>query len=138
MTGTAQMLWKNNREEAISFGFKGDKSYLGGAAVRVHNSKSMSAKLFIEFIALILRNRTYTKLKKEQEVLKERVYCMNVPAAIRELEKIELMRCHQGNYILDHAPTKTQKTILKSFGIDANVLKRRNHSLCEMLEYISK
>lgn len=98
----------------------------------------MSAKLFIEFIALILRNRMYTKLKKEQEVLKKRLNYMKVPAAIRELEKIELMRCHQGNYILDHAPTKTQKTILKSFGIDANVLKRRNHSLCEMLEHVSK
>lgn len=118
--------------------FRGDKSYLGGAAVRVHSSKSMSAKLFIEFIALILRNRMYKKLKKEQEALKKRLNYMNVPASIRELEKIELMRCHQGNYILDHAPTKTQKTILKSFGIDANVLKRRNQRLCEILEHVSK
>ncbi len=63
---------------------------------------------------------------------------MNVPAAVRELEKIELMRCSRGNYILDHAPTKTQKTILKSFDIDANVMKRRNRSLCEILEHVSK
>jgi transposase len=118
--------------------FRGDKSYLGGAAIRVHSGKSMRTKLFIEFIALILRNRMFTKLKKEQKSLKKRLNYMNVPAAIRELEKMELMRCHQGNYILDHAPTKTQKTILKSFGIDANVLKRRNRSLCDMLEQVSK
>ena len=69
---------------------------------------------------------------------KIRLNYMNVSAAIRELEKIELMRCSQGNYILDHAPTKTQKAILKSFGIDANVMKRRNRSLCEILEHVSK
>ena len=118
--------------------FRGDKSYLGGAALRVHSSKSVRTKLFVEFIALIIRNRMHTKLKKEQKNLKKRLNYMNVPAAVRELEKIELMRCSQGNYILDHAPTKTQKTILKSFDIDANVMKRRNRSLCEILEHVSK
>lgn len=118
--------------------FRGDKSYLGGAAIRVHSTESMSSKLFIEFIALILRNRMHTKLKKEQMLLKKRLNYMNVPAAIRELEKIEVIRCgSKGSYIQNHAPTKIQKTILKAFGINANVLKRRNRTLCDTLESIS-
>lgn len=43
---------------------------------------------------------------------------MTVPAAIRELEKIEMVRRNNGNYKLDHAVTKTQKIILSSFGLD--------------------
>ena len=43
---------------------------------------------------------------------------MTVPAAIRELEKIEMVRRNNGVYKLDHAVTKTQKIILSSFGLD--------------------
>ena len=43
---------------------------------------------------------------------------MTVPAAIRELEKIEMVRRNGGTYKLDHAVTKTQKIILSSFGLD--------------------
>lgn len=45
---------------------------------------------------------------------------MTVPAAIRELEKIELIRRNQGSYKLDHAVSKRQKIILSSFGMNAN------------------
>ena len=49
---------------------------------------------------------------------------MTVPAAIRELEKIEMVRRNNNSYILDHAVTKTQKTILSSFGLgDADIRK---------------
>ena len=35
---------------------------------------------------------------------------MTVPAALRELEKIEMVRRNNGQYRLDHAVTKKQKT----------------------------
>ena len=44
---------------------------------------------------------------------------MTVPAAIRELEKIELIRRNGGSYRLDHAVSKRQKVILSSFGMNA-------------------
>ena len=40
--------------------FRGDKSYLGNRCMRVHSSESVDAKIFIEFVALIIRNRIYT------------------------------------------------------------------------------
>lgn len=47
---------------------------------------------------------------------------MTVPAALKELEKIVMIRHLDGIYRLDHAITKTQKTILNSFRLtEANV-----------------
>lgn len=45
--------------------FSGDKSYLGNKSVRVYSDESVSAKIFIEFIALIIRSKIYTLLKDE-------------------------------------------------------------------------
>ena len=67
----------------------------------------------------------YTKLKDAEEEMAERPNYLNVPATIRELEKIEMIRQADGVYRLDHAVTATQKTILKAFGIDANYVKRK-------------
>lgn len=49
---------------------------------------------------------------------------MTVPAALRELEKIEMVRRNNSTYKLDHAVTRIQKTILSSFGLDDNYVKR--------------
>ena len=45
---------------------------------------------------------------------------MTVPAALKELDKIEMVRQYDGVYRLDHAVTKTQKTILKAFELDSD------------------
>ncbi len=59
---------------------------------------------------------------------------MTVPAAIRELDKIEMVRQLDGVYRMDHAVTATQKTILKAFGLsDANV-KYRAQEISKRLE----
>ena len=50
---------------------------------------------------------------------------LTVPAAIRELEKIEMTRQLDKVYRLDHAVTKTQKVILSAFGMDWNHVKYR-------------
>lgn len=85
----------------------------------------MEGKMLIAFVALIIRNRIYTKLKDAEDEMVERPNYMNVPASIRELEKIEMIRQADGVYRLDHAVTATQKTILNAFGIDANYIKRK-------------
>ena len=114
--------------------FRGDKSYLGDKSMRVHTSESADAKIFVEFIALIVRNRIYTKLRDESERIDESPNYMTVPAALRELEKIEMIRGHDQIYRLDHAVTKTQKTILKAFGMDVSYVKNRAGRISEQLK----
>ena len=114
--------------------FRGDKSYLGNKSERTHYNESTDAKIFVEFIALIVRNRIYTKLKEELERIDGNPNYMTVPAALRELEKIEMIRGHDQIYRLDHAVTKTQKTILNAFGMSAAYVKQRAERISEQLK----
>lgn len=114
--------------------FRGDKTYLGNKSLRVHSNESAAAKIFIEFIALIIRCRMYTGLKDAVKEMNKKPNYMNVPAAIRELEKIEMVRHLDSVYRLDHAVTATQKTILKAFGISAGQVKYRANYISEELK----
>ena len=114
--------------------FRGDKSYLGNKSERTHYNESTEAKIFVEFVALIVRNRIYTKLKEELNRIDENPNYMTVPAALRELEKIEMIRGRDRIYRLDHAVTKTQKTILNAFGLDAAYVKKRAERISEQLK----
>lgn len=111
--------------------FRADKGFLGNRSYRVYTGESLEGKMLIAFIALIIRNRFYTQLKDAAEQMDETPNYMNVPAAIRELEKIEMVRQADGIYRLDHALTATQKTILKAFKIDANYVKRKIKELSD-------
>ena len=113
--------------------FRGDKSYLGNKSLRVQSDEAASAKIFTEFIALIIRCRMYICLKDEMENLDKKPNFMTVPAAIRELDKMEMIRQTDGRYRLDHAVTATQKTILKAFGMDADVIRKSADELSTML-----
>ena len=107
--------------------FRGDKTYLGDKSLRVHSTESTSTKIFIEFVAMIIRNKMYTCLVDEMKRLNKKPNYMTVPAAIKELEKIELTRQADNVYRLDHAVTKTQKNILNAFGLtDKNIEYRAN------------
>ena len=114
--------------------FRGDKSYLGNKSERTHYNESTEAKIFVEFVALIVRNRIYTKLKEELNRIDENPNYMTVPAALRELEKIEMIRGRDRIYRLDHAVTRTQKTILNAFGMDAAYVKKRAERISEQLK----
>ena len=50
---------------------------------------------------------------------------MTVPAAIRELEKIKIVRYIDHEYPMDYAVTATRKSILKAFDLaETNVYKQ--------------
>ena len=122
MTAKEALLLYKNRDASEKL-FRGDKSYLGDKSLRIYGDSASESKIFIEFLALIIRNRMYNCLKDEWIRLEKRPNYMTVPAAIKELEKIEMVRLTDNKYRLDHAVTATQKTILKAFGMDADMIK---------------
>ena len=103
--------------------FRADKSYLGNNTLRVASSEAAANKIFVAFIALIIRCRLYTALKDKAKEMTKKPNYLTVPAAIRELEKIEMTRQLDGEYRLDHAVTKTQTEILNAFNIEASHVK---------------
>ena len=105
--------------------FRADKTFLGCKSMRVASLKAMSTKMLLEFIALIVRNRMYVLLRDETKKLSARKNFMTVPAAIRELEKIEMVRLSNSHYRLDHAVTRTQQTILNAFGISVEDIREQ-------------
>ena len=113
--------------------FKSDKTFIDSRSERVQSSQSMSSKIFIEFVALIVRNRIYNLLKEQMLRMESRQKYMTVPAAIRELEKIEMVRRNGGSYKLDHAVTKTQKIILSSFGLDEKNVAKSAEEISKLL-----
>jgi hypothetical protein len=113
--------------------FRSDKTFLGNRSLRTYSQQSAEAKIFIEFVALIIRNRFYTLLKDEVERMDNRPNYMTVPAALKELDKIEMVRQYDGVYRLDHAVTKTQRTILKAFGLDSDVVHTTAVTISETL-----
>lgn len=124
-------LYKNR--DASEKVFRADKSYLGNNCLRVASEEAASNKIFIGFIALIIRCKLYTALKdKAAEMLKRPNY-LTVPAAIRELEKIEMTRQLDKIYRLDHAVSKTQKVVLSAFGISTEQVKYKANYISENL-----
>ena len=114
--------------------FRGDKSYLGNRSLRVQSDEAANAKIFVEFVALIVRSRMYVLLKDKMEKLDKKPNYMTVPAAVRELEKIELVRQTDGKYRMDHAVTAIQKIILKAFDMDADQIQDKAVGLSRLLE----
>lgn len=116
--------------------FRGDKTYLGDKSLRVHSTESTLAKIFIEFVALIIRNKIYTCLVDEMKKLNKKPNYMTVVAAIKELEKIEMTRQADNIYRLDHAVTATQKKILNAFDLTEKNIEYRANWISETLQTI--
>ena len=111
---------------------RGDKSYLGNKCFRVYTSESVHAKIFIEFMALIIWNRFYTCLKEQMQKNGKKNY-MTVTVAIRELEKMEPIRQSDRGYHMDYAVTAVQKEILKAFNMTAVNIRSQATALNEEL-----
>ena len=132
MTAKEALLLYKSRDGSEKL-FRGDKSYLGDNSMRVYTDESVMSKIFVEFVALIIRGRIYTCLDDASNGAENRPNFMTVPAAIKELEKIEMIRHLDHVYRLDHAVTKKQKIILNAFGIDTNYVKAEAKRISEQL-----
>lgn len=124
-------VWGRDISEKL---FSADKSFIGSKSMRVQSSEAMSAKLFLEFVTLIVRNRMYKLLKEEMLRIETNPNYLTVPAAIRELEKIEIVRYNGEKYKLDHVLTKKQKDILAAFGMNAEYVIHKSNKISELLQ----
>ena len=99
--------------------FAGAHHYAYYSKGKIHHFYNKDTKIFIGFVATIIRNRIYTLLKDEAGRMEKKQNYMTVPAALKELEKIELLKGADGEYSLDYAVTATQKAILNAFDMTA-------------------
>lgn len=116
--------------------FSMDKTFMGSKSERVYHEDSVRSKLFLEFIALIVRSRMYSCLSMYKETTRQKKNFLNVVSLISELEKIELIRYKKARYHLDHAITARQKTLLSVFGMSDEDMTKACKELSEELAII--
>ena len=98
---------------------------LGDRTMRCQTNEALHAKICIEFVALIIRKRMHFLLRGQMLKTRHKENYTTVPAAIRELAKIEIVRHLDREYSMDYAVTATQKSILKAFDLaKTNVRKQ--------------
>ncbi len=95
--------------------FRSLKSGIDFNKSRVYTTNSLKSKVFLTFIAMIIRNRLFQNVETLRKVNKK---AYTVPSMISELENIECTRNSNGLYRRKYALTAKQKLILKQFGID--------------------
>ena len=137
MTAEEALLLYKSRDTSEKT-FRGDKSYLGARAERVYSNESVDTKIFIGFVAMIIRSRIYVLLREEMARMEKKQNFMTVPAALKELEKIEMLKGADGEYILDYAVTATQKAILQAFSLTADNVHKQAREISSDLLRIEK
>ncbi|MBQ0066380.1 MAG: transposase, partial [Firmicutes bacterium] len=75
------------------------------------------------FVAGIIRNEMYKKLREVSKKEKDRKH-YTVPAAIKELEKIFVVKNDKENYYKKYGLTSKQKNILKGFELTEGQLNK--------------
>lgn len=107
---------------------------MGSRTERTEKNESTESKLFIEFIGMIIRNRIYTSLIDYSVKSGNYNNYLTVPAAIGELEKIEMICGNDGIYRMSHSVSATEKSILEAFDIDEEFVEREIQEIQEKLK----
>lgn len=93
------------------------KDYMEARRLHTHTQKTTDGKLFVLFIALIMRSRLYQKLKQYKTANH-----MTLEKCIRKLENIQvILRKNQSPRLVKEL-TRQQKDLLDIFQIDINKL----------------
>jgi len=103
-------------KDVIEKAFCNMKNYLDFRRMRTHNGLTTDGKLFVGFIALILRCAIREALSSHKATEK-----MSVGVAMRDLRKLKRITYSDGS-VLHTAITKTQRQILDALGIDIEAL----------------
>lgn len=111
----AEALEIYRNRDSIEKQFRALKTEMGYKTYRVHSQTSLEAKTYVMFVASIVRNYIYQRIK-EINIKDKKNY--TVPSAIRELEKVTITKSASGEYIKRYGLTKKQKEIYKQFGIE--------------------
>ena len=104
------------RKDTIEKGFDDIKNYIGMKRLHTHSSSTTDGKLFCSFIALIVAIEMANRLS---EFMKKK--SMSKDAVISELEKVKVVVMSDGRRLMNPI-TKTQRTILETFGLSQDSL----------------
>lgn len=101
--------------------FRSLKSGIDFNKARVYTTESLKSKVFITFLAMIIRNAMFQRM---EGLRKKNRKAFTIPGIISELENIECTKNNVEKYRRRYALTSKQKQILKQFDIDEKYIDR--------------
>lgn len=129
--GAAEALEIYRNRDSVEKMFRALKTNMGYDTFRVHSQMSLEAKTHVMFVASIVRNQIYQKMR---ELNKKDRKSYTVPSSIKELDKIIITKSAGGEYIKRYGLTKKQKEILEQFGIDEKEVNRMSQEYSKKLK----
>lgn len=103
--------------DAVEKMFRSIKTDLASSTFGVHSDESLVSKMQLIFIASIIRNEIFQKLKPIREKEKDKKnYTVN--ASLHILDNIRVTKYNRKTYSRGYALTSKQKKVLTAFGID--------------------
>ncbi len=114
--------------------FSTDKTFLDSLSLREQSTEIVSFMMFIEFIALIIRSRTYALVKDAQHKLEYGKLVKHIPNLFQLLSKVTATRVSRtGDYVLDSTCSQLTKMIFSMLGMDETQLSSEGHKLLEKM-----
>ena len=126
----SEALNQYRHRDSIEKLFRVDKSYLGMDALRVYTDESLESKTMLSFIAIIIRNDMFRRLKPLYAKDRKNY---TVPAAIRELNKLSVSVGADGHYRQFYALTRKQKAVLSAYDITPSEYSAQVKRICSKL-----
>lgn len=116
--------------DAVEKIFRMEKTYLGNDVFRVHSEEKLESKVFVSFIALIIRNGIYKSLK---ELYKTNRKEYTVPKVLKDYERLGVTKLADEKYHIRYRLTNKQKKILKALGATEEEYRKFVNEQMDML-----
>lgn len=116
--------------DAVEKIFRMEKTYLGNDVFRVHSEEKLESKVFVSFIALIIRNEIYKSLK---ELYKTNRKEYTVPKVLKDYERLGVIKLADEKYHIRYRLTNKQKKILKAVGATEEEYRKFVNEQMDML-----
>ena len=130
----SEALDKYRHRDSIEKLFRADKTFLGMDALRVYSDVSLETKALLSFIAIIVRNDMFSRLKPLYQKDRKNY---TVPSAIRILQSLKINKLPDGKYHQMYALTKRQKAIFGVYGITPSEYQKAVEKMNAELSKIS-
>lgn len=116
--------------DAVEKIFRMEKTYLGNDVFRVHSEEKLESKVFVSFIALIIRNEIYKSLK---ELYKTNRKEYTIPKVLKDYERLGVTKLADEKYHIRYRLTNKQKKILKALGATEEEYRKFVNEQMDML-----
>lgn len=117
LQNVSDVLYTYRRKDVVEKAFDNLKNDLDVKRLKVHNTRSLKGKMFVVFLALILKTCIYNEIIKNGNICK---YSVN--DILKEMQKISIINFDNGVSMLTEI-SSTQKKIFKAFKINEPIIK---------------